>query len=925
MKKLFFYGIYYIVSLAVAGQQSEITISGEYSNAPFAEVVESMEKAANLTFYFSENLVGSLKVNITETDIPLDTLLNHILTPCDLKFYREDRNIYIYPGKLIVTEIPAYHLYSQSEATYTQSRDSITDIERKYLEGRIIAATQVITVGNRQKNQAGIKCIVNGKIVDEANGEPLIGATVYLEDLKTGVVSDIDGQFKLVLLPGKYKMFVNYMSMKQLEKYLQVFSGGSIILEMKKKLVEIDEAKVTADLYDNVRGMHMGYNRISTKTIREIPVVMGERDIMKVVQMLPGVQSVGEGSQGINVRGSSTDENMFYLNKVPVYNTSHLFGFFSSFNPDIINDFTLYKSNIPVRYGGRIASVFDISTRQGSKKKFFGKGGISPVTAHCSFEVPAIKDKVSLVTSWRSSYSDWILKNVRNKDVRKSGAFFYDATFGIYADLNDKNLLKIFGYRSSDDFTLSSINDYNYSNTGGSINWKHIFSSTLVSDFSLAYSRYSYENSTKNNLSDAYTHNFEIDHYEARTDFCLINHSNHRIDFGADNIFYNLDRGRILSYGEASLRIPRDLGSQKGIEGAVYVSDEFSLFPALSLEGGIRYSYFIQPGPAEINKYDPENIHTVDHISEKQSFSSGEIVRFYSGPEYRIAVNWISGNENSIKTSYNRLYQYLYMLSNTIAISPDAQWQLCDYFIAPPECDQVSLGYYHNFSNKGIKASLEVYRKWIRNKVEYKDGVDFISDAPVETQVLQGDQKAWGLEVLVNKNAGKISGWASYCYSRSFIKIDGGLKETSVNMGRTYPSNYDMPHAFNLVMNYRANRRLSLSTNFIYATGRPITYPEAVYYSEGQELLYFSARNKYRIPDYVRMDISINLEGSLVKKKPLHSFWMVNLYNVLGRRNAYSVYYAAEKGKVKAYKLSIFALPIFTVSWNYKFGNYLNE
>jgi hypothetical protein len=694
---------------------------------------------------------------------------------------------------------------------------------------------------------------------------------------------------------------------------------------MKKELIEIGEVKITANRDDNVKGMQMGYEKISAKTMKEIPVSFGEKDVLKVAQMLPGVLNVGEGSSGFNVRGSSSDQNMFYINKVPVYNTSHLFGFFTSFNSDVINDFTLYKSNIPASYGGRLASIFNITTRQGSKKKAYGQGGISPITGHLSLEVPVIKDKVSLVTSWRSSYSDWILRYIRDKDIRKSSAFFYDGTFSVNAEINDKNLIKAFAYISRDKFSLSSINDYDYSNKGSSLTWKHLFCSTVTADFSIIYSSYSFENTNKTNLSTAYRQQYEIDHYETRADFSILSNSDHKIEFGTSEILYNLDRGNISPFGEESERIFTDLGKEKGLECAVYLSDEFTLFKNMTILSGLRYSLFNQYGPAVINKYYSENLRTINNIKEKQVYNNGDLIKSYSGPEYRVALNYMLGSNSSVKASYNRMYQYIFMLTNTIAISPDDKWKICDYHISPPVADQITVGYYRNFLDGGIKASLEFYHKWINNQVEYKDGTDFASPDPIETQVLQGKQHVNGIEMMIDKNIGKATGWISYCYSRSLIKVDGGTPENQINYGIEYPSNYDRPHSINLVLNYRVNRRLSLSSNFVYTTGRPITYPISVYYSEGQEMLYFSKRNEYRIPDYARLDLSINLEGSLFRKKMIHSFWMRNLYNALSRRNAYSVYYMAQNGKVHGNKLSIFGVPILTLSWNYKFGNYLND
>ncbi len=440
----------------------------------------------------------------------------------------------------------------------------------------------------------------------------------------------------------------------------------------------------------------MGFERISVKSIKEIPLAFGEKDVLKVAQMLPGVLNVGEGSSGFNVRGSAEDQNMFYINKIPVYNTSHLFGFFTSFNPDIINDFTLYKSNIPARFGGRLSSVFDITTRQGNKRKFYGQGGISPITAHASLEIPVIKDKVSIVTSFRSSYSDWILKKIKNKDIKNSNAFFYDGSFSVNAEINDKNLLKAFIYLSRDKFTLSSLNEYDYSNRGSSLAWKHIFSSVLSVDVSVIYSSYSFENVDKSNLSTAFMQKYRIDHYETRADFSLLTKSDHKIEFGASEIFYDLDRGNISPFGEISNRTPVNLGKETGIEGALYLSDEFALFRNLTVSGGIRYSLFNHFGPATINIYNSENTRTIDNITETKVFKKGDLIKSYSGPEYRFALNYTLGNNSSLKASYNRLYQYIFMLRNTIAISPDDKWKLCDYYIRPPVADQISVGYFRD-------------------------------------------------------------------------------------------------------------------------------------------------------------------------------------------------------------------------------------
>jgi hypothetical protein len=911
--------------LVVSAQQPDNTlISGNFINTPFMDFIKEVEMNSALKFYYQQDLVKDIRITSSCINIGLAQVLNDQLKKAGLNLFIDGNSVYIYTGEQIITELPVFKI-SLIEYDNTDSLLSITETERKYLEGKIISSIDVLEIGDKLKMAGSSRCIINGKIVDESNSEPLIGATVYIEELKTGAATDQEGRFRLVLTPGKYKAIFSYMSMKQQECYLQVYSEGSVTIKMKKELISLDEVTIVSNRFDHIKGMQMGFERISVKTLKDIPLVFGERDVLKVAQLLPGVLNVGEGASGFNVRGSSEDQNMFYINKLPIYNTSHLFGFFSAFDPDIINDFSLYKSNIPASYGGRLSSVFNITTRQGSKRKYFGQGGISPVTAHASLEIPAVKDKVSIVTSFRSSYSDWILKKIRNEDIRNSSAFFYDGSFSVNAEINEKNLLKTFAYISRDKFSLSSINDYDYSNKGFSLAWKHVFSPVLSSDLAAIYSNYSFENVDKTNLSTAFIQQYSIKHYETRADFSAFSKSDHKINFGLSGIYYDLHRGNISPYGELSNRTPVNIGKEQGLECALYLSDEFTLLWNISVSGGLRYSLFTQFGPAIVYKYHQENIRTIDNINDTVIYNKGDMIKTYSGPEYRLALNYSLGSKSSMKASYNRLYQYIFMLTNTIAISPNDKWKLCDYNISPPVADQISIGYYKNFTNSGIKASLEFYHKWINNQVEYKDGTDFTSPEPVETKILQGKQRVNGIEIMINKSTGKTTGWISYCYSRSLIKVNNSLTENQINYGIEYPANYDRPHSFNMIVNYRTNRRLSGSATFVYTTGRPITYPLSVYYTEDQQLLNFSKRNGFRLPEYVRLDLSINLEGNLLRNKPIHGSWSLNLYNATGRKNVYSVFFNTENGKVNGYKLSIYGVPILTLSWNYKFGNYLND
>ncbi|WP_430933885.1 TonB-dependent receptor [Saccharicrinis sp. 156] len=916
-----------IVSSFVYGQKDLVTLSVSLKNATFSEFVTVVEKQTLYHIQYNDVWVKDLEVSVFGVNLELSKVLNDILQKKGLNFYIDkQRNIIIYPGERIVEKLPDYfskiNLY---QSTITETDDEYTEAEKNYIEGKKFISPTVIKVGEGKRFTNGKRCAIRGKITDQETGHALIGATVYIENEDIGAATDIDGYFNLILKQGEYEIVARSMSMKEKKFYLDVYSDGAFSIAMEKENFSIKEVKVVVGANNNVTGMQMGFERMTSKSIKNIPVVMGEQDILKIAQMLPGVQSAGEGSSGLNVRGGTADQNMFYINKIPIYNTSHLFGFFSAFSSDVVNAFSLYKSNIPAKYGGRLSSIFDINTRSGNKKELYGKGGISFVTGHMAVEGPIKKDKSTFVLNYRGTYSDWLLSKIDDIDIQNSNAAFYDLSASFNTEINQKNSLKTFFYRSKDEFSLASTDDYYYENTGVSVNWKHLFSSSLNGDVSLVHSQYLNKHNGKDNPSEAYTREFKLNHSELRADLIYNTKKDHLISFGVNSIFYHQDRGDVLPFNNESSRVPIEMGKERGVESALYVSDEFSLLPKLKINAGLRFSMFSYLGAKDVNVYYPDSPIDENNIKETKSYSSGEVIKSYSSLEPRLSLNYQLGINNSVKASYNRNKQYVFMLSNTIAMAPTDMWKLADYHLKPPVSNQLSIGYYHNMPESGLEASVEVYKKYMNNIVEYKDGVDFLSGDPTEMLLLQGNQDVEGLEFMLKKPSGVFSGRMSYTYSKSMVKVDNDLPSETINNGRAYPSNYDRPHSFNLTATLRSNMRLSFSTIVDYSTGRPITYPITSYQSNGQEILYYSDRNGYRIPDYFRVDLSVNLEGNLRRKKAIHSFWTLNIYNVTGRKNAYSVYYESNNGDMQAYKLSIFGQPIVSLSWNFKFGNYAKE
>jgi len=916
-----------LIPFSLKGQDFDIVFRGSYQDIPFEDFVKDVEQKTNLSFYYQESWIRGIRVTASGDEISLRRTLDITLLPAGLYYHMEGTGeVYLSDREPLVSKLPDYSgSGGKAEVTGEQEVAGLTSTEQKYIDGRKVGMLETISVGTRAEGERKNVAVLHGKITDVETGDPLIGATIYFEELKKGAATDVDGRFSMVVNPGKYTVELKCMGMEDRHNYLEVLSGGNLALSMKRSVIALTEVVVQANRYHNVRGTQMGFDRLNYKVLNEVPVVMGEKDVLKVIQMLPGVQTVGEGAAGFNVRGSGADQNMIYVNKVPVYNSSHLFGFFTSFSPDIVKDFTLYKSNLPASYGGRLASFFNITARQGNLNKYTARGGISPVTARLSVEGPIQKGKSSFILAGRTTYSDWILTKLEDPVLRESKANFNDLSGMLTWEPGEKTLIKAFGYYSHDYFMLGTTNQYEYNNAGGSLNIRRRLGSRVSGDLALVYGTYDFTTMNEQVASESWTQSYRIDHYETRLDMSWLSLGKHKLTFGGNAILYKLDRGDVLPYGDISLRVPVDLGLENGLETAVYLADEISLTPRLTLYGGLRFVAYFSLGPDEVQVYGeglPIQAGSVVEVIDAEPY---ELIKTYTGLEPRLAVNFMLGANNSLKLSYNRVNQFLFMLSNTIAISPTDQWKLCDYNIVPPYVDQVSMGFYQDFPRGGISTSLEVYYKKIEDVVDYRDGASFISTPNVETVTLQGEQEAYGFEALFKKSAGKLSGWIAYSYARSMMRVDSEFPSEQINHGDLYPSNFDRPHNLSIVTNVKLNRRLSFSANLVYTTGRPVTYPVSIYYMDGIQFVDYADRNSYRIPDYFRLDLSVNLEGNLKERKLFHSYWMLNFYNLTGRQNAYSVYFQNDDGVINGYKLSIFGQMVVTLSWNFKLGNYASE
>lgn len=917
--------IFFLLCLAFSsiGQNGPV-ITKTYDALAWKDFVVRIEHDFGLHFFFHTDSIPNIIIQVKDNSRKLSEVLIANFKPYEIYIALDGAgNVFLSKSQKIRTQLPKdFFTANQQAEPETDTVEGVSRPANPFLKTNNSYVSRTLIVGNRKAGRLNARARIVGKVISMNDSLPIVGATIYVEDLKKGTATDASGEFNLNIPKGKYTMDVRSVGFEEIKFKIEVLSGGHLDLYLPEKVFLIDELEISSEAYHNVRGTQMGFEKLSINDIKEIPVVLGERDIIKVALLLPGVQQVGEGTSGFNVRGSPADQNLFYIGNIPVYNTSHLFGFFSAFNPDVINDFTLYKSNIPAKYGGRLSSIFDIGVRQGNKKKFSARGGISPITARLLIEGPAMKNKLNYMLGFRSTYSDWVLNFVKDPDIKNSTANFGDAIINLSYQLNASNQIKLLSYYSNDDISLASRVDNNYQNAGTSFSWYHTFSADHDLNFSFSYGNYRFGEDNLEYMPAAYSLDYQLQHYQINFDFSNSTLASHKITYGINTVLYDIDNGNQLPYNDFSLIKALDLGREKGTELAAYVGDEWSLHPKLKVYGGIRYNYYAYLGPNSVFSYREHQPKIPGNITDTLHFSNNEIIKHYEDFDFRLAATYLLNDDLSVKLSYNSLHQYIFMLSNTIALSPTDKWQLVNNNIKPLSGNQISLGLYSNIKHPELELSIEGYLKKVKNLVEYKDGANVVINVHPEQDVLQGKLDSYGIEMMVKKPFGRLNGWVNYTYSNSMVEVSKTLTGESNNFGLPYPANYDKPHSFNFVANYKVNKRLGFSGNVVYSTGRPITYPTAIYYQNGQRILNYSLRNEYRIPDYFRIDLSLKWEGNLKRKKLMHGSWIFSVYNLTGRKNAYSVYFKSEQGKINGYKLSIFGVPIFSITYDFKLGNY---
>ncbi len=754
-------------------------------------------------------------------------------------------------------------------------------------------ANKVYEVG-RPEDAHGDRAVVRGIVRDILSGEPLSGVAVFDERSGTYAMTDNDGGFRVSLPLGENVLGFSGYSLEDLHLNLIVNSDGGLDVVMKERITSLKEAVVSAESMVNHRDARMGIEKVRINTITKIPSACGEADVMKAVLTLPGVKSVGEASSGFNVRGGSSDQNLVLFNDGTIYNPSHFFGVFSAFNTDVINDIELYKSSIPAEFGGRISSVLDVRGREGNAKKVQGSLGLGLLTSRFHVEGPIAEDRTTFIIGGRTTYSNWIFNLLPENSAYAGGkASFSDLNASLTHRVDDRNTVQAYAYWSRDGFSFDGDTTFRYSNLNASLKWRRTLSARTGLTVVAGYDRYANVVDDAFNSVSGYSLTTGVNQSFVKAGFKSVSGDSHTFSYGCQAVLYDLNPGHISPLTDTSLVADHALPRQRAVEAALYVGDTWKPGERLSVDTGLRLSGFEALSPS----------------------------KFYWAPELRVSGKYSFRQNLSVKAGFNSMSQYIHLISNTASVSPMDAWQLAGAALQPQRGWQAAAGLYWTVRDNTIDLSVESYYKRVSHSLDYKSGAVLIMNENLAADVVPTYGRAYGIEFMIKKALGKLNGWMSYTYSRSFLREMENRGLASINGGDWYPAPHDKPHDFKLVGNYKFTHRYSLSLNIDYSTGRPVTIPVAMYNYGGGLRLQYSTRNGYRIPDYFRMDVAINIDPGHYLRKLTHMSWTLGVYNVTGRKNPYSVYYTTNGGTtLSGYMISVFATPIPYLNLNLKFG-----
>lgn len=774
-------------------------------------------------------------------------------------------------------------------------------------------------------NPAG-RLSVSGYVKDAENGEALIGATVSVKNLKTGTATNLYGFFSISLKPGDYLIEFSYIGYAAVSKKVELTRSISLTVELSPIQQQLEEVVITTERPDaNVRKAEMSVAKLDMKTIKKVPAFMGEVDVIKVIQMLPGVIPTAEGTSGYSVRGGGMDQNLILIDEATVYNASHLMGFFSVFNNDAVRDVKLYKGDIPSNYGGRLSSVLDVRMKEGNNKKFAVTGGVGLISSRLTIEGPIINEKTSFLISGRRTYADIFFPLLSDSDARKTKMYFYDLNMKINHQLNANNRLYLSVYAGRDNFGQKGSTDAGYGNMTGTLRWNHQYSSRLFSNVSAIVAKYDY--SLKMTFGDSkFVWNSEMRDYSLKIDYNYFLNPENEIKFGGSTTYHYFDPCNLYQEGKDS-SLSATFPKSYALEHGVYISNEQKLGEKLILKYGLRYTIFQNIGTATIYSFEPSKPNYI--VKDSLYFRSGKIFNTYQGFEPRLGLVYTINSNSSVKASYSRTTQYMQLASNSAGGLLLDIWFPSSPNVMPQKANQYAIGYFRNFKDNIYETSVEAYYKDMYNVIDFKDNAQLLQNPRLEREVRKGTARAYGIEFLIRKNEGRLNGWISYTLSSTKRKIP------EINNGVEYSAPYDKPNNIAVIVNYEITKRMTISANWIYATGAPITLPSGTYEITGPQTFStspnsisktigktYSTRNGSRMPDYHRLDLSLSLKGKERPGRLWQGEWIFSLYNAYGRHNSWMINFIEDNKKPGQISMQNWYLPFLYfpgITYNFKF------
>lgn len=778
-----------------------------------------------------------------------------------------------------------------------------------------------LDIGTPEMGSLNKTAVLRGKITNPSTGENLLGATILSRELEIGTVTNDSGQYTLILPIGKHEVVFRSIGSEEKIKVIYLYTDGVVDIGLEDRSFSLEEIVVKAKPGNqNIVDVRSGVVTLNVDEVRELPTLLGELDVLKNLVSLPGVSTIGEGAGGINVRGGKVDQNLVLFGSAQLFNTSHALGLFSVFNPDVIENFTLYKGSVPAQFGGRTSSVLEVDIKSGNFDQFQLKVGLGAITSRALVEGPIWKEKTSYLLGGRVSYANWILQLVDQPEIKNSRANFYDLTGKIAHRFNPDNTLSLSYYNSYDFFRYSGQFGYQWRTEATTLEWSSILRANLSSRTSLILGNYTSllfepEGAT------AFDYQNGQEYAQLKQNFIWDAGEKHLFNFGVEGIRYKNRPDRIAPRGENSAVISEEITREVGREMALYINDDFEISPKLAFSAGLRFSMFQSLGPDQVFLYKAGEPIKELNITDTISYSKGDLIKSYSGLEPRFSLRYRLGEEASLKLSYNRMRQYLHLISNTTASTPVDVWQLSTEYIPPQISNNYSLGFFRNFKDNTIESSLEVFYRDIKNLVDYKDFAQLLLNDHIETDIVSAVGKAYGVEFLVKQNEGRLTGWFSYTFSRSLLRAVGEDAESTINGGDWYSSSFDKPHDVTVSVKYELAYNMFWGVNFTYSTGRPITAIVSSYEQNNVIVPHFSSRNAYRIPDYYRLDMSLTFKGKKLVNRRYRGDFTISVYNFLARRNAFSVYYqqTQEKFIPSATKFSVLGTFIPAISYTFSY------